>query len=205
MHRAARPSQLDHGTALLQKKSLGEVFKGAHAYVLNEGLLGGQGWGRGTPSPGGWEGSHAGTGAEPGGELVRNTILTSRQTWATGPSRGSCLEGHSQCKSLACSGCPELATYIFIRLSFCVVYLAHPPHSISAPQLLFAFQNPVPCRLPSGFSGSAPPGCFFISFVNFGPTAYPCCNLLIALWTSQSCPQRLYAVTAPNVHSMTGK
>lgn len=50
----------------------------SYAYMLNEGLLGGQGGVRETPGPGGWEGSHTGTGAEPGGELVRETILTSR-------------------------------------------------------------------------------------------------------------------------------
>lgn len=107
---------------------------------------------------------------------------------------GEPSSGPWQCKSLACAGCPEPATDIFIHLSFCVVYLGHPPHPISATQPLFAFQNPVPCRLPRGLSGSAPLGCttratwLSPQFRELGPHCLPHVTSHV---DTRACPQRL--------------
>lgn len=88
----------------------------------------------------------------------------------------------------------------------CFVCLWHPPHCVSATQLLLVFQNPVPCWLPIGFSGSPPLGWMshtiwlYYQFHVVSISACLCHKFLISSWASWSCPQRLMISWEQNLH-----
>lgn len=137
------------------------------------GPAGGQGGVRGTPSPGGWDQSRTRRGA------VRNTILTSHWTCATGPARGSRLVAPGSARAWPAQGVPnQPRTSLYICPSALSTWDTLPTPSLLLShyllfKILFHAGFPGDCRGQHLWAARRELPGFLLSFVNSGPTAYP--------------------------------